>query len=59
GRLYRGMHHPTDIVGAYLNGIASITIAATSVLGRGRRRGDGGPDPSPPPVTTGATGMTA
>ncbi|MCY7372461.1 MAG: phosphatase PAP2 family protein, partial [Spirochaetaceae bacterium] len=47
GRLYRGMHHPTDIVGAYLNGIASITIAATSVLGRGRRRGDGGPDPSP------------
>lgn len=59
GRLYRGMHHPTDIVGAYLNGIASITIAATSVLGRGRRRGDGGPDPSPAPVTTGATGMTA
>ena len=54
GRLYRGMHHPTDIVGAYLNGIASITIAATSVLGRGRRRGDGGPDPSPAPVTTGA-----
>jgi len=53
GRLYRGMHHPTDIVGAYLNGIASITIAATSVLGRGRR-GDGGPDPSPAPVTTGA-----
>ena len=59
GRLYRGMHHPTDIVGAYLNGIATVTIAATSVLGRGRRRGDGGPDPSPAPVTTGATGMTA
>lgn len=56
GRLYRGMHHPTDIVGAYLNGIASITIAATSVLGRGRRRrGDGGPDPSPAPVAAGAT----
>jgi len=54
GRLYRGMHHPTDIVGAYLNGIATVTIAATSVLGRGRRRGDGGPDPSPAPVTTGA-----
>lgn len=55
GRLYRGMHHPTDIVGAYLNGITCITIAAANVLGRGWRRGDGGPDPSPAPVAAGAT----
>ncbi len=55
GRLYRGMHHPTDIVGAYINGITSVTIAATSVLGRGWRRGDAGGDPSPAPVTTGTT----
>ena len=55
GRLYRGMHHPTDIVGAYLNGITCITIAAANILGRGRRRGDAGGDPSPAPVTTGAT----
>lgn len=55
GRLYRGMHHPTDIVGAYLNGITCITIAATNVLGRGWRRGDAGSDPSPAPVTTGAS----
>ena len=34
GRLYRGMHHPTDIVGSYVNGLACIAIAATAVLGR-------------------------
>lgn len=55
GRLYRGMHHPTDIVGAYLNGITCITIAAGNVLGRGWLRGDRGRDPSPALVTTGAT----
>ena len=55
GRLYRGMHHPTDIVGAYLNGITCITIAAANILGRGRRRGDAVGDPSPAPVTTGTT----
>ena len=33
GRLYRGMHHPTDILGAYVNGLACITIAAGAVLG--------------------------
>jgi len=53
GRLYRGMHHPTDIVGAYLNGITCVTIAARNVLDRGRR-GDAEPDPSPAPVTAGA-----
>ncbi|MGH8893446.1 MAG: phosphatase PAP2 family protein [Actinomycetes bacterium] len=57
GRLYRGMHHPTDIAGAYLNGLACITIAATSVLGRGWRRGDRSPDPSGAPRTAvGAAG---
>ena len=55
GRLYRGMHHPTDIVSAYLNGITCITIAATNVLGRGWRRGDAAPDPSPTPAATGAS----
>lgn len=52
GRLYRGMHHPSDIVGAYLNGVACITIAATNVLGRGWRRGERSPDPSRALVTT-------
>ena len=34
GRLYRGMHHPSDIVGSYVNGLTCIVIAATSVFGR-------------------------
>ncbi len=33
-RMYRGMHHPTDIVGAMLNGTACVGIAARSVLGK-------------------------
>jgi len=58
GRLYRGMHHPTDIVGAYVNGIACVTIAAANVLGRGWRRGDRDPDPRVAPATAGATTRT-
>jgi undecaprenyl-diphosphatase len=54
GRLYRGMHHPTDIAGAYLNGIACISIAAANVLGRGVRRGERDVDPQPAPVAAGA-----
>ncbi len=34
-RLYRGMHHPTDVLGAYLNGAACLLIAGGVVLGRG------------------------
>jgi undecaprenyl-diphosphatase len=33
-RLYRGMHHPTDIVGSVVNGIACVSIAAATVFGR-------------------------
>lgn len=55
GRLYRGMHHPSDILGAYVNGLVCITIAAGAVLGRGLLRGgDRPPDPQAAPVTTGA-----
>ncbi|HEX7187923.1 MAG TPA: phosphatase PAP2 family protein [Actinomycetes bacterium] len=47
GRLYRGMHHPSDILGAYLNGTLTITIAAGVLLARGplaRFAPDGGAD---------------
>lgn len=50
GRLYRGMHHPTDVLAAFGNGLACITIASVFVL---HRRGWGEPrDPSPAPATT-------
>lgn len=53
-RMYRGMHHPTDIFGAYVNGLACVSIAAASVLGRDWRRGERSPDPQPAPVAAGA-----
>jgi membrane-associated phospholipid phosphatase len=52
GRLYRGMHHPTDVAAAFLNGLACVTIASIFVL---NRRGWGEPkDPSVAPVTVSA-----
>lgn len=33
-RLYRGMHHPSDVVGALLNGSLCVLLAARSVLFR-------------------------
>jgi undecaprenyl-diphosphatase len=55
GRLYRGMHHPTDIVGSYVNGLTCIVIAATSVFGRWGREAEHGSDPqlSATPAGTG------
>ncbi|MDQ1643436.1 MAG: hypothetical protein QOJ90_2787 [Actinomycetota bacterium] len=38
GRLYRGMHHPTDVAAAYLNGTTCIAIAAVNILRRDRSR---------------------
>lgn len=52
GRLYRGMHHPTDVLGSYLNGLTCIVIASSAVLGR-RLRGER-ENPLPAPVTAGA-----
>jgi undecaprenyl-diphosphatase len=34
GRLYRGMHHPSDVFAAFLNGLACVTIASIFVLNR-------------------------
>ncbi len=52
GRLYRGMHHPTDVLAAFLNGLACVAIASLFVL---NRRGWGEPvDPSPAPTQVSA-----
>jgi membrane-associated phospholipid phosphatase len=47
-RLYRGMHHPTDVLSAFVNGLACVAIASMFVL---NRRGWGEPThPSHAPV---------
>lgn len=33
-RLYRGMHHPTDVTASFLNGALCITIMALAILNR-------------------------
>lgn len=33
-RLYRGMHHPSDVTASFLNGAACITIMALAILNR-------------------------
>jgi undecaprenyl-diphosphatase len=36
-RIYRGMHHPSDVVGSFLNGGLCIAIMATAILWGGIR----------------------
>jgi membrane-associated phospholipid phosphatase len=58
-RLYRGAHHLTDVLAAYVNGTITLLISAGLVLARGplarfsQLDGDAG-DPQPAPVTAGA-----
>jgi membrane-associated phospholipid phosphatase len=58
GRLYRGAHHLTDVLAAYINGGICLTIAAGVILARGplarfsQLDGDA-PDPQSVPVTAG------
>jgi membrane-associated phospholipid phosphatase len=33
-RLYRGMHHPSDVTASFLNGAACVTIMAKAILNR-------------------------
>jgi membrane-associated phospholipid phosphatase len=33
-RLYRGMHHPSDVIASFLNGILCVTICARTILDR-------------------------
>lgn len=59
GRLYRGAHHLTDILAAYVNGAITIAIAAGVILARGplarfcQLEGDVA-DPPPVPARVGA-----
>ena len=60
-RLYRGAHHLSDVLAAYVNGGVCLAIAAGLILGRGplarfcQLDGDAH-DPQEAPVTAGAAG---
>jgi membrane-associated phospholipid phosphatase len=53
GRLYRGMHHPTDVLAAFLNGLACVAIASVFVLNRRGWGESADPSRTPMPVSTG------
>lgn len=59
-RLYRGAHHLSDVLAAYLNGAVTLTIAAGVILARGplsrlcQLEGHDAKDPQSAPVTAGA-----
>lgn len=59
-RLYRGAHHLTDVLAAYVNGAVTLTIAAGVILARGplsrlcQLEDDDARDPQSAPVTAGA-----
>jgi membrane-associated phospholipid phosphatase len=47
-RMYRGMHHPTDVLASFLNGAVCIAIIARSVLDRGVAWGSRAPSTALP-----------
>lgn len=49
-RMYRGMHHPSDVIASFINGATCLFIMARSILDRAVRwgsRGDAGADHVP------------
>ena len=58
-RLYRGAHHLTDVLAAYVNGAVTLSIAAGLLLARGplarlcQLDGDDASDPQAAPATAG------
>ena len=51
-RLYRGMHHPTDIVGSIVNAVACLWVSARNIMPGGRdSAAEDGKPPSGEPVT--------
>ncbi|MEU6688400.1 diacylglycerol kinase family protein [Streptomyces sp. NPDC046832] len=51
-RLYRGMHHPTDVMGGLVNGTLSLLIAGRALLADGAVAG------SPAPASTPTAGLS-
>ncbi|WP_460106401.1 bifunctional phosphatase PAP2/diacylglycerol kinase family protein [Streptomyces sp. YKOK-J1] len=49
-RLYRGMHHPTDVAGGLVNGSLSLLIVGRALLTEGRVTAPPGGTPAPAPA---------
>ncbi|MEV7725360.1 diacylglycerol kinase family protein [Streptomyces sp. NPDC087917] len=41
-RVYRGMHHPSDVIGGLLNGACTLLLVGSALLPPGPRAGSGG-----------------
>ncbi|MFJ7203716.1 diacylglycerol kinase family protein [Streptomyces sp. NPDC098789] len=55
-RLYRGMHHPSDVLGGLLNGAVTLAVIGTVLLSGRRRAPERGGAPSEAAPTTPAAG---
>ncbi|MFF3020496.1 diacylglycerol kinase family protein [Streptomyces sp. NPDC057939] len=58
-RMYRGMHHPSDVAGGLLNGVATLLVVGAVFLAGRTRDADEGPQDGPATVLPAIPGSTA
>jgi membrane-associated phospholipid phosphatase len=45
-RMYRGMHHPSDVLASFINGAVCVAVMARAILDRAKVWGRGAPTPA-------------